>query len=47
MVVLSQYDDLVFVDVHERFERAKYIRSKIRNQINSRQYAAKLESNIL
>ena len=46
MVVLSQYDGLVFVDAYGRFKRAKYIRSETGNQINSRQYATKLESNI-
>ena len=42
----SQYDSLVFVVVvrclfvFEQFERAKYIRSETRNQINSCQYVA-------
>ena len=50
--VISGYDDLVFVIVvwrlfvFRRFEQAKYIRSKTINQINSRQYAIKLESNV-
>ena len=41
VIVSSQHDGLVFVVVvrhlfvFERFERAKYIRSKIRNQIKS------------
>ena len=53
VVVPSQYDDLVFVAVVRclfvfgRFEQAKYIRSEIRNQINGRQFTAKLESKVL
>ena len=48
----SQYVGLVFVVVvrylfvFEKFERAKYIRLEIRNQINGHQYVAELKSNI-
>ena len=52
VVGLSQYDSLVFIVmirhlcVFRRFEQAKYIRSKTRNQINGHQYAAELESKV-
>ena len=48
----SQYDDLVFVIVmwllfmFGRFERAKYIRSETKNQINDRPYVVELKSKV-